>query len=175
MTKAGLYHYFDSKEALLFEIMTFGLERVHEEVVVPASRIRDPQARLWQIVFDHARITTRAQGAVAPLFDEISALSPAARRIIRAQERRYFQLIRDTLAELRKAGRLRDLDLTVAGFSLIGMILWLPRWFRQEGRLTSDQAAREIASLALAAVLRPVNTVRRRMRARPKRPRRKRG
>src|SRR5437762_13336038 len=28
MTKAGLYHYFESKEALLFEIMTYGLDRV---------------------------------------------------------------------------------------------------------------------------------------------------
>jgi len=31
MTKAGLYHYFDSKEALLFEIMTYGLERVRDD------------------------------------------------------------------------------------------------------------------------------------------------
>src|SRR5574341_2178399 len=59
MTKAGLYHYFDSKEELLFEIMTFGLERVHDEVVIPASRIRDPEASLRQIVINHATITTR--------------------------------------------------------------------------------------------------------------------
>lgn len=169
MTKAGLYHYFDSKEALLFEIMTFGLERVHEEVVIPASRVRDPAARLRQIVMDHARITTRAQGAVAQLFDETPALSPAARKMIRDRERRYFQLIRNTLAELRTAGRLRDVELTVAAFSIIGMILWLPRWFRQGGRLTSEQAAREIANLALAGVLRPGANRRGRKRARVKR------
>jgi AcrR family transcriptional regulator len=34
ITKAGLYHYFESTEALLFEIMTYGLDWVHEEVVV---------------------------------------------------------------------------------------------------------------------------------------------
>jgi TetR/AcrR family transcriptional regulator, cholesterol catabolism regulator len=171
MTKAGLYHYFDSKEALLFEIMTFGLERVHEEVVVPAKRIRDPEDRLRQIVINHARITTRAQGAVAQLFDETPALSPAARKTIRERERRYFQLIRDTLQELRTAGRLRDVDLTVAAFSIIGMILWLPRWFRQNGRLTNEHAAREIAELALAGVLRPEVSARSRTVGRP-RPRR---
>jgi AcrR family transcriptional regulator len=169
MTKAGLYHYFDSKEALLYEIMTFGLERVHEEVVEPAKRIRDPEARLRQIVIHHAMITTRAQGAVAQLFDETAALSPAARKTIREKERRYFRLIRDTLEELRSARRLRDIDLTVAAFSIIGMILWLPRWFRQGERLTNEQAALEIANLALAGVLKPAAGSRKPARMRPRR------
>jgi AcrR family transcriptional regulator len=169
MTKAGLYHYFDSKEALLFEIMTFGLERVHEEVMIPAKRIRDPEARLRQIVINHARITTRAQGAVAQLFDETPALSPAARKAVKEKERRYVQLIRDTLAELRAAGRLGNVDPTVAAFSIIGMILWFPRWFRQGGRLTSEEAARNIANLALAGVLRPATNHRGGKRARVKR------
>jgi hypothetical protein len=66
----------------------------------------------------------------------------------------YLDLIRDTLLELKAKGRLRDVDVTVAAFSVIGMILWLPRWFRQGGRLSNVQAAREIANLAVAGVLR---------------------
>src|SRR5204862_6819570 len=56
MTKAGLYHYFDSKEALLFEIMTYGLERVRDEVVLHVRAIEEPEERLRQIVLRHARI-----------------------------------------------------------------------------------------------------------------------
>src|SRR5437016_10866458 len=58
LTKAGLYHYFDSKESLLFEIMSFGLDRVRDEVVIPVRAIRDPEQRLRQLVVRHARITT---------------------------------------------------------------------------------------------------------------------
>src|SRR2546422_9262831 len=65
MTKAGLYHYFTSKEALLFEIMMFGLERVHDEVLVPARAVKDPEARLRQLIERHGRIATRAPGAGA--------------------------------------------------------------------------------------------------------------
>ena len=155
MTKAGLYHYFASKEALLFEIMTFGLDRVRDEVIVPARAIQDPESRLREIVVRHARITTRARGAVAQLFDETPALPAAARKAVKQHQRAYFDLVRNTLGELEAAGRLRDVDLTVAAFSVIGMILWLPRWFRPSGRLTDDQAANEIADLALAGVLRP--------------------
>jgi AcrR family transcriptional regulator len=155
LTKAGLYHYFESKEALLFEIMTFGLDRVRDEVIVPVRAIRDPEERLRQLIVRHACITTIGHGAVAHLGDEIRALPPAARKQIERRMRVYFDLVRDTLAELKAAGRLVDLDPTVATFSIIGMILWLPRWFRADGRLTQEQVAADIARLALAGVLAP--------------------
>ena len=153
LTKAGLYHYFDSKESLLFEIMTFGLDRVRDEVVIPVRAIRDPEQRLRQLVVRHARITTRGQGAVAHLGDEIRALPPAARRQIEQRHRVYFDLIRSTLTQLKRAGRLRDVDVTVAAFSVIGMILWLPRWFRQDGRLSQEQVAEHIAELAVGGLI----------------------
>src|SRR6476619_2819858 len=53
LTKAGLYHYFDSKEALLFEIISYGLERVRDDVVLPVLAIRDPEERLRQILLRH--------------------------------------------------------------------------------------------------------------------------
>lgn len=153
MTKAGLYHYFDSKEALLFEIMTFGVDRMRDDVVTPALAIKDPQERLRQIVLRHARIATNGRGAVAHLGDEIRALPPAARKQIEERWRLYLDLIRDTLDELKAAGRLRPVDTTVAAFSLLGMILWLPRWFRQDGRLSQEKVAVEIANIALAGLI----------------------
>ena len=153
LTKAGLYHHFDSKEALLFEIMMFGLDKVRDEVILPVRAIGDPEERLRQLITRHARITTRGQGAVAHLQDEIRALPPAARRQVEHRMRVYFDLVRGTLDELHAAGRLADVDRTVATFSLIGMILWLPRWFRQDGRLTQEHVAENIANLALGGLV----------------------
>jgi AcrR family transcriptional regulator len=164
ITKAGLYHHFESKEALLFEIMTYGLDRVRDEVVVPVSAIRDPEERLRQIVIRHARLATRGRVAIAHLGDEIRALPPASRKVIEERMRRYFDLVRRTVGELRTAGRLRDVDPTVATFSLFGMILWLPRWFRQDGGMTQAQVADEILKLALGGLLRPGGRVVRRPR-----------
>jgi len=155
MTKAGLYHHFESKEALLFEIMMYGLERVRDEVIIPVRTVRDPEERLRQLIVRHARIATRGQGAIAHLGDEIRALPSAGRRQIERRMRIYFDLIRDTLVELKAAGRLRDVDPTVATFGLLGMILWLPRWFRQGGRLDQEAVANEIANFALGGLLAP--------------------
>jgi AcrR family transcriptional regulator len=155
MTKAGLYHHFDSKEALLFEIMMYGLERVRDEVIVPVRTVRDPEERLRQLIVRHARIATRGQGAIAHLGDEIRALPASSRRQVEQRMRIYFDLIRDTLTELKAAERLRDVDPTVAAFSLLGMILWLPRWFRVGGRLDQASVANDIASFALGGLLTP--------------------
>jgi AcrR family transcriptional regulator len=171
LTKAGLYHHFESKEALLSEIMMFGLDKVRDEVILPVRIIRDPEERLRQLITRHARITTRGHGAVAHLQDEIRALPAAARKQIEHRMRVYFDLVRDTLDELHAAGRLTQVDRTVATFCLIGMILWLPRWFRQDGRLTQDQVAENIANLALGGLI----AARGRPRAKPVRLKSRRG
>jgi len=155
ITKAGLYHYFESKEALLFEITMYGLDRVRDDVVIPARGIKDPEARLREIVTRHASIATRGHGAIAQLVDEVAALPPARRKQAEDRMRAYIDLVSDTLGELRAAGRLRDVDPAVAAFGIIGMILWLPRWFRQNGRLSSEQVAKQVAEIAINGLVRP--------------------
>ena len=173
ITKAGLYHYFESKEALLFEITSYGLDRVRDEVILPARAVRDPEARLRQMVTRHALIATQGRGAIAQIVDEVRALPPPARKRVEERMRAYVDLVRETLVELRSAGRLRDVDPTVATFSVIGTILWLPRWFRQNGRLSQEQVANQIADIALGGLLRNRPTVKRAAARRPsKAPRR---
>ena len=175
ITKAGLYHYFESKEALLFEITAYGLDRVRDDVIAPVRGMRDPEERLRELVVRHACIATHGRGAVAQLVDEIRALPAANRKVLEERMRLYFDLVRDTLKELRALGRLRNVDPTVATFGLIGTILWLPRWFRQNGRLTQEQVAHQIADIALGGLLKEKAPKKRRrpaVRRAVKRPRR---
>lgn len=155
MTKAGLYHYINGKKELLYDIMNFGLGELDEEVAAPAKTIADPAARLRFIVASHARLVTRGQGAITILVDEVTALTPAQHRKITHRKRAYFDYLRDTLDELKSAGKLQDVDTTAATFSLLGMVNWLSRWFRHGGTLTEEQAAEQIVRIALHGLLRP--------------------
>lgn len=155
MTKAGLYHYINGKKELLFDIMNFGLWELDAEVAAPARRINDPAARLRFIIGAHARLVTRGQGAITILVDEVTALTPARQRKITQSKRQYFDFLRDTLRELKAAGKMRDVDATAATFSLLGMINWLSRWFQQGGALDEEQAADQIVKIALHGLLKP--------------------
>jgi len=153
MTKAGLYHYINGKQELLFDIMNFGLDQLEEEVVNPAHSIADPAARLRFIITSHARLVTRGDGAITALVDEITALTPVQYRKITRRKRAHFDRLRAVLDTLKAEGMLQDVDTTVATFSLLGMINWLSRWFRQDRALTEEQVADEIAKIALNGLL----------------------
>ncbi|HEX8687667.1 MAG TPA: hypothetical protein VF654_14265, partial [Pyrinomonadaceae bacterium] len=94
-------------------------------------------------------------GAITILVDEITALTPPQQRKITQRKRAYFDFLRGTLDELKAAGQLQDVDTTAATFSLLGMINWLSRWFRQGGALTEEQAADQLVRIATHGLLRP--------------------
>ena len=135
--------------------MNFGLDELCEEVVTPAHSIADTGARLRFIITSHARLVTRGQGAITILVDEVMALTPAQNRKITRRKREYFDRLRELLNQLKAEGKLQDVDTTAATFSLLGMIHWLSRWFRQDGALTEEQVAEQIAKIALHGLLRP--------------------
>ena len=153
MTKAGLYHYINGKKELLFDIMNFGLDELDEEVATPAGSIPDSLERLHFIIKSHAQLVTRGQGAITILVDEITALTPAQNRIITRRKRAYFNRLRELLNNLKAEGKLQDVDTTAATFSLLGMISWLSRWFRQNGALTEEQVADQISTIAFHGLI----------------------
>jgi hypothetical protein len=65
------------------------------------------------------------------------------------------KLVSGTLKALKGAGRLRDIDPTVGALGVLGMIVWLPRWVQPRGRMTCQQVAEQIATLALNGLLLP--------------------
>jgi AcrR family transcriptional regulator len=155
VTKPGLYHYISSKEALFFEIVSLGMDWLDEDVIKPVQGIADPEERLREILQRHAKLTACNEGWITILLDEMHALPAPQRRKIEQRKRAYLDLVKGTLVQLEAAGRLRDIDPTVASFAVLGMIVWLPRWVRPNGRLSPEQVASEVAQLALDGLLRP--------------------
>ena len=160
ITKAGLYHYIRGKKELLYDIMNFGLDELDEEVIAPAMVIDDPEERLRFLIAADARLVTRGRGAITILVEEMSALTPAQNRAITKRKRAFFDVVRNTVNELAAEGRLRDVNTTAAAFSILGMIHWLSRWYREDGELTAEQAAEQLTKIALEGILSPATAAR---------------
>jgi AcrR family transcriptional regulator len=159
ITKAGIYHHIEGKRELLFAIMSYGMDSLYSEVITPARAIDDPELRLRTIISNHARLITsnsspEGNNFVTIVVDETAGLLPAHRRKVDQRKRAYVDLIRQTLTQLKTEGKLRDVDVTAAAFSLLGMILWLSRWYNPRGRLTPERVAEDITEIALGGLLR---------------------
>ncbi len=153
LTKAGLYYYFESKQALLYQIVTFGLDSVQNKVLDPARLIKDPEERLRFIILNHARLAAEGNHAVIIISHEINALTSAQRLTVQKRRREYFDFVRNTLVELKGQRKLRDFDITATTFTLFGMILWLPRWYRSSGYLPVEMVCNNVCDLALNGML----------------------
>ncbi|MCI0390353.1 MAG: TetR/AcrR family transcriptional regulator [Acidobacteria bacterium] len=160
ITKAGIYHHIPGKKDLLFRIMSFGMDELDEEVIIPARALADAEQRLRMIITNHVRLianrsTPVGNNPITIVVDEVAGLTPAHRRKIDLRKRSYVDLVRDTLKQLKEEGKLSEVDVTVAAFSLLGMILWLSRWYNPDGQLKPELVAEEITKIALGGLLRP--------------------
>ncbi len=154
LTKAGMYHYIPGKEHLLFEIMSFAMDMVDQDVIGPAQDLADAEQRLRTMIDRHARRILQSGGEVTILLEEMWALTPVHRRTIRRRKRVYFETVRRTLEQLASEGRLRKVDPSVATFSLFGMINWISRWYRRDGKLPPEAIVTDFTEIAMSSVLR---------------------
>jgi AcrR family transcriptional regulator len=152
LTKAGLYYYVKGKEDLLFAIMSFAMDRL-EGWVESARAQPSAEQRLRSIIGHHALGITLDGNAITLLVDETEALEPERRERIRRRQRAYYEFIRDNVAELGAAGR-SEIDPSVGAFGILGLLMWLARWYRRDGKLGGEAVARQITTMALEGILR---------------------
>jgi AcrR family transcriptional regulator len=156
ISKAGLYYHFNSKQELLAAIISYAQD-IHEDEVRKAltGSSASDEEELRLLIHAHAVMMTHEDDAAFAILavDEMRSLLPADRAQIAGRKRTYLGLIRERLERLATAGKLREIDITTATHTLAGIVLWLPKWYRQPGRLSAAQMANEITELALHAVL----------------------
>ena len=155
LTKPGLYYHFESKQELLYSIMSYAMDVLEGVTAQASAAASDSESRLRNMIHALARITVEQEdGAFTILvIDETNALLGQDRRKITARKRAYYDTIRRAFEALAAEGRLRPVDSTVATFTLLGMVLWLSKWFERGGRIAGDEVAAQVTDMAMAAVL----------------------
>jgi hypothetical protein len=120
--------------------------------VEAARACSGPEQRLRSIITSHALGITLDGNAITLLVDETEALAPERRERIRRRQRAYYEFIRDNVAELGAAGR-TELDPSVGAFGILGLLMWLARWYKRDGKLGGEEVARQITAMALEGIL----------------------
>lgn len=140
LTKAGLYHYIQNKEQLLSAIMGYGMDLFEGQVLAKVRDIEDPVERLRSCMRRNIELVTHgANKEVIIILHEHATLTGEAREYIDRRKKQYVRFIEETFAEAVKQGRMRPLDPTIVAFSFLGMVLWVYKWFKPDGRLTEEQ------------------------------------
>jgi len=145
-SKAALYHYFPSKDALLFEALDRYTQRLLALVEAEQSRGLPPAEELAAVVGALMREYRNAHAYHAALLNDVKFLEEGERLRIRAQERSVVDAIAASLQRAYPAA-LDAGNRTVVTMALLGMINFTFAWLRPDGPVSHEQFARLVIDL----------------------------
>ncbi|MGG7568276.1 TetR/AcrR family transcriptional regulator [Rhodovulum sp. DZ06] len=146
VSKALLYHYWESKEALLFDLIHGHIEGL-AEAMEAAPREGDARERLEALVAALIEAYRDSDAEHKVQLNELSNLPEEGRAAVRMQERRLVEMMTEAVAAA--APELPRDKLRPAVMSLFGMLNWAWTWFRDDGPMTRAEYAKMVTALFL--------------------------
>src|SRR6266498_2652572 len=156
LSKGGLYHHFQSKDEILFEIMNHAMEMTQERVIGPVRGIADPIERLRALIRLHIEVVLSPRDReITVMLHENHPLPPTLRKRINQRKKEYVHFVESLIADVQKeAQRTRPAKCTVspraAAFALLGMINWIYQWYKPEGTLQQEHLVRQYTEIFFA-------------------------
>ncbi len=159
LSKGGLYHHFQSKDEILFEIIDHAMEITQERVLNPVRSIADPEERLRALIRLHIEVVLSPRDREDPvMLHENHPLPPSLRKRINARKKDYVHFLESLVAEVQnKARQSRSTRAKVsprhAAFALLGMINWIYQWYKPEGNLQAQTLIPQFTDLIFGGIL----------------------
>lgn len=151
LSKATLYHYFDDKYALLFDICDGHVAKLEALVASALAGQRTPERRMRALIAALVAEYAHAQHAHRVLTEDVKFLADEDRRRVIERERVVVKAFADVIAALRP-------DLKEAALAkpltmlLFGMINWMFTWMKPDGALDHEAIAPIVADLFLGGL-----------------------
>lgn len=158
VAKGALYHHFESKDDLLYEVYRELVDRQLTGLRAILAEGRPPSATL-QALIDDLVSTTAASAAEAKVFArESHRLGDANQARVRAARRTIHDAVIELVRDGQAAGDFAPVaSPEMVSFTVFGVINELPVWYRPDGPKQPSEIAAELAALILAA-LRPTGS-----------------
>lgn len=152
VSKALLYHYHASKEALLFAIVQNHLDKLVETVQEADDASLAPEQRLEALVVALLEAYRDADAEHRVQIEGMRLLPDAQQEKLKELERRLVGIFSDAIRALDPAGFAGNGLLKPVTMSLFGMTNWAYMWFRDGGALSRDDYARLATRLLVDGV-----------------------
>ncbi len=153
ITKATLYHYFKSKEQILFEI----LDNVMDEALQNLEKISkmniSPEEKLKNVLKFYSKYYVSKQNDLILLVNELNSLNEKYKKILIEKEKKYLNLIKSIFNELNLQRKLKDIPLTVLAFSFFGMVHYTIKWYHPNGSIKPDKLSEYFVEIFTKGIL----------------------
>ncbi|MGA9801887.1 MAG: TetR/AcrR family transcriptional regulator [Terriglobales bacterium] len=159
LSKGGLYHHFQSKDEILFHIMSHALDVTEERVINVVRRIEGAsvagasidvtEERLRTLIRLHIEVVLSPEDReIKVMLHENHPLPPTLGRKINGRKKDYVHFVEHIIADVqRKHDSPSQVTPRAAALALVGMINWIHQWYKPGGPLTGEEIARQYCEI----------------------------
>lgn len=154
MNRGSLYHYIDSKDDLLWSILTTALDLLSARVgpMLTATDVPSSQ-RLADGIREHLRVAAASADELSLIQVELRSLGDQRRRDMIQRRNEYEELWRQALRAAIADGAVRqDADVRLTVIGILSACNWFTQWYRPDGPMSVDQIADGFIGLFLDGV-----------------------
>jgi len=155
LSKGGLYHHFQSKDEILFEIMNHAMDLTQERVLSPVRSISDPEERLRALIRRHIEVILSPRDReITVMLHENHPLPPALRKRINTRKKDYVHFVENLIVDVQRARHTKgSVSPRAAAFALLGMINWIYQWYKPEGNLQANNLVPQFTEMVFGGIL----------------------
>jgi len=171
LSKGGLYHHFQSKDEILYEIINHAMEITQERVLNPVRSIADPEERLRALIRLHIEVVLSPRDReITVMLHENHPLPPLLRKRINSRKKEYVHFLESLMAEVQEKVQEKaqekisskvqrevrqsggKVSPRAAAFALLGMINWIYQWYKPEGELQAQSLIPQFTELIFGGI-----------------------
>ncbi len=153
-SKGGFYHYFQSKDDLLFEIHDTFITYVLEKANHAFEEYERPLDQLYGIIQVFVRVFDIYKPHITVFYQESNYLKPNYEEEIKEKRDQFRLLLRSVIEDGIQRGEFRkELPVNITVMSILGMVNWTYKWYRKKGEYTIEDIANIFTDFILHSVV----------------------
>jgi AcrR family transcriptional regulator len=138
LSKGGIYHYFSSKNEILYFISTHFMGLLLKDLEEELKKIKDYSAKIQFIISRHIGFYTKHIAEAKTTIHEGHLLPSEYFKIIGQQERQYHRIVSSVLSDLL-GGQISEDRLKVLTFILFGTCNGIYFWYDPKGSMSREE------------------------------------
>ena len=156
LSRGALYHYFDSKEAILFAILD---AHIHEMIADVEAAMAGKAATLEQFraaIQAIVALNARSSDEQRVILNDLSFLGETEQDAIKALERQLVDTVSELLVKLDKEGKIVRRTKKIYSMMLFGILNFSHTWYDPKGGVDPGEFADMVVDLFLYGFTMPV-------------------
>ena len=138
--KSTFFYYFRNKEELLLRILETSIDEVSSDLkkIINNNELK-PEEKLKKALDNHLISMIGYLDNVNIYFYESRNLPEQYKKIYIKKRKKYEKYFKRIMEEMKASGYFSGLDTKIVTFCLLGMLNWVPKWYKNEGSFNIKQ------------------------------------